>query len=76
MYFSRKKKINHVWYIINSVYTAVAIVLVWRGIWILLDWIDSYFLGNTHWGTAVIGIIVGILMLYLPERKLEGFERL
>jgi len=55
---------------------AIGIILIWRGVWILLDMIDSWIFGGNHIVTAVGGIVVGILMLCLPEKNLEALERL
>jgi len=55
---------------------AIGIVLIWRGIWIALDLIDSLIFGGNHMITAIGGIIAGILMLYLPEKNLKALERL
>ena len=32
--------------------------------------------GGNHIITAILGIVVGILMLYLPEKNLKALERL
>ena len=55
---------------------AVGLVLVWRGIWILLDLFDRWAFGGGHIITAIIGIALGFLLLYFPERTLKTLERL
>ena len=55
---------------------AIGIILIWRGVWIILDLIDELIFGGNHLATAVGGIIVGILMLYLPDKNLKALERL
>jgi len=55
---------------------AIGIILIWRGVWVIFDLIDKLLFGNSHIITAVIGIIVGIIMLYLPDRDLKALERL
>ncbi len=42
----------------------------------MLDLLDSVLFGGNHVVTAVAGIIVGIVILYLPERNLKALERL
>ncbi len=55
---------------------AIGIILIWRGVWVLLDLIDKLIFGNDHVVTAILGIIVGIAMLYLPDKDLKALERL
>jgi hypothetical protein len=54
----------------------IGLVLIWRGIWHVLDWIDiSVFEGNKLW-TAIGGIVVGLAILYLPDKDLKELEKL
>ena len=53
----------------------LSLVLIWRGIWYTLDFIDRGILG-THAYTAVGGIILGIALLYLPDKDLKEIEKL
>lgn len=54
----------------------VGLVIIWRGIWHILDAVDIYLLdGNILW-TAIGGIIVGVLMLYIPDHDLKEIEKL
>ena len=63
-------------YFIKNVYVVFGIVLVWRGIWYVLDEIDKYFFGGSHFETAVMGVILGVILLYLPDRNLHEIEKL
>lgn len=54
----------------------VGVVLVWRGIWYVLDEIDKLFFGGSHAWTAVIGIVIGLVILYLPDHDLKEIEKL
>lgn len=54
----------------------VGVVLVWRGVWYVLDEIDKLFFGGSHAWTALIGIIVGLVILYLPDHDLKEIEKL
>jgi hypothetical protein len=66
-----------VWgYFIKNISIAVGIVLIWRGIWVMLDIVDRILFGGGHIVTAVGGIIIGIVILYLPEKNLKALERL
>jgi len=54
----------------------VGLVLIWRGIWYILDGIDLYFFGGSHFFTAIAGIAIGLLILYLPDKDLKELEKL
>ena len=60
----------------KSISVAVGIILIWRGIWIVLDIVDESIFGGNHVITAIGGIIIGIVILYLPEKNLKALERL
>lgn len=57
--------------ITRNLYTVIAVVLIWRGVWIILDRLDLIFFGGSHAVTAALGIIVGILMLYARHHHLN-----
>jgi hypothetical protein len=61
---------------IHSFSIVVGLVLVWRGIWYVLDKIDTYFFGDSHLWTAIVGIVVGLLMLYIPDKDLKEIQKL
>lgn len=63
-------------YLARNLSIAVGIILVWRGIWVLLDLLDLWLFGNNHAVTAVLGIVLGIVILYLPDHELKSLERL
>ena len=54
----------------------IGLVLIWRGVWYVLDWLDLRFLNNEHLYTALGGIIVGLLILYLPDKALKEISKL
>ena len=54
----------------------VGLVLIWRGIWYVLDALDSQFFGQSHLWTALGGIILGLIILYLPDKDLKEIEKL
>lgn len=54
----------------------IGVVLIWRGIWHILDRVDFFvFGGNTLW-TAILGIALGLALLYLPDKDLKELEKL
>lgn len=63
-------------YFTKSVVIALGLVLVWRGVWIILDLIDKWLFGSSHVVTALLGIIIGLACIYFPEKNLKTLERL
>ena len=54
----------------------IGLVLIWRGIWHILDAMDILvFNGNYLW-TSIGGIILGLAILYLPDKDLKELEKL
>jgi len=56
--------------------TIVGLVLVWRGVWYMLDAIDLWMFGGSHATSAILGIVLGIAILYLPDHDLKEIEKL
>lgn len=54
----------------------IGLVLIWRGIWYVLDAIDNIFFAGHHLWTAFVGIIIGLFMLYFPDKDLKEIEKL
>lgn len=54
----------------------IGLVLIWRGIWYVLDELDLWLLGGSHAWTALGGIIIGLVILYLPDQDLKEIEKL
>ncbi len=69
-------KTNLVPYIAKNITIVVALVLIWRGIWELLDKIDYALFGGSHVVTAIGGIVVGLLLLYVPDKDLKEIEKM
>ena len=56
--------------------TVIGLVLIWRGIWEILDKIDlTFFQGDYLW-TAVGGVAIGFIILYLPDHDLKEIQQL
>lgn len=71
-----KPKHKDLKYFVRTLSIIVGLVLVWRGIWHVLDAVDIYiFNGNAFW-TALGGIILGLLVLYIPDHDLKEIEKL
>lgn len=54
----------------------IGLVLIWRGIWYVLDGLDLLFFGGSHGWTALGGIVLGLLILYIPDKDLKEIEKL
>jgi hypothetical protein len=70
---------NHhtIGYFFKNLGTIVGIVLIWRGVWHVLDAIDIAIIGDeTHLVTSIGGIIAGFLILYIPDKDLKEIEKL
>lgn len=61
---------------VRTMLIVIGVVLIWRGIWYVLDAIDIRLFGGNHEWTALVGIVVGLLILYLPDRDLREIEKL
>lgn len=51
-------------YVTDNIVEVVAVVLVWRGIWYLLDQLDFFAFGGSHTLTALIGLALGFVLIY------------
>lgn len=63
-------------YLSKNISIVIGLVLIWRGIWYVLDEIDKWLFGGGHVWTAIIGIVVGLVILYLPDHDLKEIEKL
>lgn len=63
-------------YFAKNIFVAIGLVLIWRGIWSLLDALDYWLFGGNHVWSAAIGIVIGLLILYLPDKDLKEIEKL
>ena len=72
-----KKNISEtIRYFAKSIVIVIGIVLIWRGIWYVLDYFDMVLFQGNHMPLAAAGIIIELLMLYLPDRDLKEIEKL
>lgn len=63
-------------YLTKNLSIVVGLVLVWRGIWHILDGVDIYLLDGNKMITAIGGVIIGLLILYLPDKDLKEIQKL
>lgn len=75
MFFNKNKNLT-VGYFTRNLFIVLGLVLIWRGLWYILDGIDIYFFDGGHAGSAIVGIIIGFIMLYLPDHNLKEISQL
>lgn len=63
-------------YFARNLSIVLGLVLAWRGVWYVLDGIDKWLFGGSHTYTAVLGIIIGFIVLYLPDGDLKEISKL
>jgi len=63
-------------YFARNISIVLGLVLMWRGIWYILDELDILFLGGSHTISAIGGIVLGLLILYLPDKDLNEISKL
>ncbi len=63
-------------YFIKNLSTVVGLVLIWRGVWYVLDFIDSMYFSGNHTFSALGGIILGLLILFVPDGDLKEINNL
>ena len=72
-----KRRIHHrLSYFTSSLATVVGVVLIWRGIWYFLDWIDKIYFHGGHILTVPVSVVLGFLILYFPDRDLSELRKL
>lgn len=63
-------------YLAKNLSIVIGLVLIWRGIWYILDGLDIIFFHKNHTWSAIGGIILGLIILYLPDKDLKEIEKL
>ncbi|MBI4118498.1 MAG: hypothetical protein HY455_03120 [Parcubacteria group bacterium] len=69
-------KRNLIQYFTKNLIVVVALVLIWRGIWYGLDWLDGALFDGVHIYTVIGGIALGLALLYIPDKDLKEIEKL
>jgi len=70
------KSKNIIRYFAKNVIIVIALVMVWRGVWYILDGIDVWIFGSYNMWTGLIGIAIGLIILYIPDGDLKEIEKL
>lgn len=73
----KKRRIHHrLSYFTSSFGLVFALVMIWRGIWYIIDYLVLRFIGEEQVITALVTIIIGFLILYLPDKDLKELRKL
>jgi hypothetical protein len=70
------KRKNVIQYFAKNVIIVIALVMVWRGVWYILDGIDVWLFGSYNAWSGLLGIIIGLIILYFPDNDLKEIEKL
>ena len=63
-------------YLTKNIIVVVGVVLVWRGLWYVLDDLDKWLFDGSHFWTSLAGVVIGLIILYLPDKDLKEIEKL
>lgn len=72
----RKNAWQMIRYFTKNISVVIGLVMIWRGVWYVLDEVDSLFFAGGHLITAIGGIVVGLIILYVPDKDLKEIEKL
>lgn len=53
---------------LKALVVALAVIFIWRGVWNLLD---MYLLPGSPVASSVVGIVIGLILLYLPDGDIK-----
>lgn len=70
------KETLNIRYFSRNVLIVLGLVLMWRGVWYVLDGLDYWLFGGSHTATSVLGILIGLAILYLPDGDLKEISKL
>ncbi len=63
-------------YFASNLLIVLGLVLMWRGTWYVLDGLDKWIFGGSHTYTALLGVIIGLIILYAPDHDLKEISKL
>lgn len=53
----------------------MGVILVWRGVWHLLDALDLALFGGSHLFSSLGGVILGLMIIYFPDKDFRDLGR-
>lgn len=63
-------------YLARNLSVVIGLVLIWRGVWYILDGLDALLFDGGHFWSAIVGVIVGLIVLYIPDHDLKEITKL
>lgn len=63
-------------YFSKNIGIVTGLVLIWRGIWYITDYLDILLFDKNPMPLAIGGIVIGLLILYLPDKDLKEISKL
>ncbi len=63
-------------YFAKNLSIVIGLVLIWRGVWYVLDALDIWLFGGHHFWTGILGIVAGLIVLYVPDKDLKEISKL
>jgi len=63
-------------YLATNLSIVIGLVLIWRGVWYVLDGLDVLIFGGNPLWTAFGGIVLGLAILYFPDKDLKEISKL
>lgn len=71
------KKSKLTWkYFLRNFVIVVCLVMIWRGIWYVLDEIDKILFGDSNIWVALVSIFLGLFLICLIDKDLKAIEKL
>lgn len=62
-------------YFVRNLNVVIGLVLIWRGIWHLLDIMEAA-IGIDKALASGLGVIIGLVLLYAPDHDLKELQKL
>lgn len=62
--------------LVDAVITVTGVVLVWRGIWLILDSIDYWLFHGSHLLTGIFGVCAGLYILWRHHHNFDELRKL
>lgn len=62
-------------YFIKNLNIVIGLVLIWRGIWHILDILEAAMNVDKVLASAA-GIVIGLTLLYVPDQDLKELQKL
>jgi hypothetical protein len=60
----------------HNISILVGLILVGRGAWYVLDGLDELMFGGSSLWTGLGGVVLGLFILYIPDKNLKEIENL